>query len=478
MNIVGTESVSMQDLMKLGPQALNSMAQGQINSIAPSYMIIAALKALTDHQKGANAPVPQNTVKEQVIAQATPPAQAGIGAMLPQQPPPVKQFQVGGPVGTDLINKQIADYFRRRFGGADAYTGANGIGKLNRDIIDFLTGGKEKYSASEAATKATTPTDFSNVTAGNSTTPFSDVVAGNSTFSKPEVVPKISVGGKNTIEGKNIGIQNSGAVDPLAKYKEYNPTVLPLDKIAGLNAPANVALDQEIANLPTQKAAKLAELGKERDAAGLAAFGANMLKGRGFGGAFAPAAAASIAAMQDKAKEARALEIRYEDLARDLGLKKGTEAYQRFMDDMNFKAAERKFAADIEDKKFDAGFKTTQASNREALELRNQALESRKLDIMSREVDAKLAAVREAAAARGDEKLFRQVEIISKNRTAAVEKARQGVMNRYEKDPMFQHDPNMKRMAFIEANNAGQRADDMYLIQLRPFLKQIGVPTE
>jgi hypothetical protein len=100
------------------------------------------------------------------------------------------------------------------------------------------------------------------------------------------------------------------------------------------------------------------------------------------------------------------------------------------------------------------------------------------MDIMSREVDARLAAIRESAAARGDDKLFRQVEIISRNRTAAVEKARQGVLDMYQKNPMFQHDPNMQRRAQLEANNAGQRADQMYLVQLRPFLQKLGVPTE
>jgi hypothetical protein len=85
MSIVGTQSVSMGELMKLGPQTLNAMAQGQINSIAPSYMVIAALKALTDEQKGAAVPQPQGTVKDRVIAQATPPMQAGLGQMMPPQ---------------------------------------------------------------------------------------------------------------------------------------------------------------------------------------------------------------------------------------------------------------------------------------------------------------------------------------------------------------------------------------------------------
>src|SRR5512137_2578994 len=122
MSIVGAEAVSLSDLMKLGPQALGAMAQGQTKSIAPSYMVLAALKALTEQQQGMAPNAPQGTVKDQLVAQATPPQQAGIGAMAPQK------FNRGGQVtfGEDAVNwlsqfgselgQDIADIGRGKFG--------------------------------------------------------------------------------------------------------------------------------------------------------------------------------------------------------------------------------------------------------------------------------------------------------------------------------------------------------------------------
>ena len=102
MSIVGAEAVSLSDLMKLGPEALGAMAQGQTKSIAPSYMVLAALKSLTEQKQGMAPNVPQTTVKDQVVQQAMPqqPQQMGIGAMAPQK------FAEGGSVtptfGQDL----------------------------------------------------------------------------------------------------------------------------------------------------------------------------------------------------------------------------------------------------------------------------------------------------------------------------------------------------------------------------------------
>ncbi len=166
MSIVGTQSVSMSDLMKLGPQALGAMAQGQMQSIAPSYMVIAALKALTDQQRGTGAQVPQGTVKDQVLAQAAPPAQAGIGAMQPRpmgmQPPmrqgmpmqpPVRQFAEGGfvdrlPPGAGA--RTIRDYFRD----------PNRLPILDALIAKMRSAKKEEGEEKTELPKGTEPTKY------------------------------------------------------------------------------------------------------------------------------------------------------------------------------------------------------------------------------------------------------------------------------------------------------------------------------
>lgn len=338
MSIVGTQSVSMQDLMKLGPQALNAMAQGQVNSIAPSYMVIAALKALTDQQKGAAAPVPANTVKDQVIAQAASPMQAGIGGMLPPQQTQATQpqrFAEGGSVEDSIYriltntkaaedrSKRVADWLR-------PYQDA-----ANREQMTH------KFSASsDIATSPTAPTSPRNENYGNEgrrepvkTTDAAEVAAKEAPVRT----------GSASVSARSSGVGSTGARNPFVEYGPYNVKAKELSAIEGMNAPENTELDRAIANIQPQQAAKLAQIAKERQAAGLASFGAGMLKGRNFGDTFAHAANASTGAMMEKDKEARLLEMRYEDIARELGLKKGTEAYERFVNDLKYKQSERTF---------------------------------------------------------------------------------------------------------------------------------------
>ena len=73
---VGPGAVSLSDLMQLGIPALNAMASGQTPSIAPSYMVVGALSALTQQQRGQMQPQQQGTVKSRVMQQAQ-----GIGGI-------------------------------------------------------------------------------------------------------------------------------------------------------------------------------------------------------------------------------------------------------------------------------------------------------------------------------------------------------------------------------------------------------------
>lgn len=481
MSIVGTQSVSMQDLMKLGPQALNSMAQGQIKSIAPSYMVIAALKALSDQQKGAAVPAPQGTVKDQVIAQATPPTQAGLGAMMPQQAPqmPVKGFSSGGVVQEGMIDPTDPIY---------RILGAKKLAQAQTEAAaDWLRPYEEaarrnqmthtRSASSGIATAPTAPTATKNPNYGNEGMRVPIKVTDPSVVAAQAapVLPS-SVSGSRSASGsaRTSGVGSTGARNPFVEYGKYNVKPKDLADIEGMAAPENTELIKAIQNITPQQAEKMAQIAREREAAGLAAFGSGMVStknGRGFGAAFAPAAASSIGAMMEKDKEGRAIEMRYEDIARDLGIKKGTEDYNRYKDKYESKVKEREFDVGRKDKEFEAGFRTTEAKNKEELE-------KRRLDLLAREIEARLEGVRETAAARQDNKLLAQIEMISRQRTAAVEKARQNVMARYEKNPLYQADPNVQRKAALEANQAADEADRMYLVQLRPFMKQLGIPTE
>jgi len=107
------QKVSLDDLTSLGLDRLQAMASGQQSSIAPSYLVIAAIEALKKGKAGVQQPQPQGTVKDQLLASLapkpmpTPPSAMGIGAMAqqqaqapqpPQAPPPVQTFSGGNKV--------------------------------------------------------------------------------------------------------------------------------------------------------------------------------------------------------------------------------------------------------------------------------------------------------------------------------------------------------------------------------------------
>lgn len=92
MSGTGAFAVKRDDLLLMGLPALKAMANGQTPTIAPSYMVLAAIKTLTDKQAGQQTPQDQGTIKDQIMSKTSNPYQAGIGQMMPQQ----QQFARGG----------------------------------------------------------------------------------------------------------------------------------------------------------------------------------------------------------------------------------------------------------------------------------------------------------------------------------------------------------------------------------------------
>lgn len=382
MSIVGTQSVSMSDLMKLGPQALGAMAQGQMQSIAPSYMVIAALKALTDQQRGTGAQVPQGTVKDQVLAQAAPPAQAGIGAMQPQG------FAEGGPVGTAAVNAKIADYFRQRFGpGWDRFTEETRRGLSQRrrvagesDDIDELPKGTEATKPDVAERVGTEK--------GRATNPVEgELKPGAPVIAPPQIVAPAAARG--------VG---SAGVNPLAKYApaklgEYEKMgELAKPDQYKLDIPKNEQLIAAAEKFSKPDEARMKELRDAEGRAGLAAFARGMMNtknGIGVGAAFGPAAADSIDAKEAKAEKRREYEDRREALATELGVRVGAEAKADYL-------ANSKWGAERADATNQQAIRVLQAQN-EATRFGNAEILDREKMAMTERIAAQSAAIQREA---------------------------------------------------------------------------------
>jgi hypothetical protein len=365
MSIVGTQSVSMSDLMKLGPQALGAMAQGQTQSIAPSYMVIAALKALTDQQKGMQSQVPGQTIKDQVVAQATPPQQAGIGAMAP----PVQKFSGGGqPVGTEAVNAQIADYFRQRFGPAwdsfkeETQRGLAGRRQTEEDI-------NYGHEGNRVATQATAPTGIVGV-------PPQERVGtekGRATNTNP-VVPQS--GGSAAISSSTARSGIGGGNSLLEKYKDNAVKPKTLAEIEGLAISEDKFLNDAIDKYGKPDEKRMKELRDTEARTGILQFGAGMLEGGSFGDTFAKAVNKGNTAQQAEAEKRRTYEDKREAVATELGLKKGSREYENFFKNVEYKKGERDADLAAQKDTRDYGFKATQAKNEEALKQQQLAIQS------------------------------------------------------------------------------------------------------
>jgi hypothetical protein len=450
MSIVGTQSVSMQDLMKLGPQALNAMAQGQMKSIAPSYMVIAALKSLTDQQKAQMQPMPGATVKDQVIQQATPPAQAGIGAMAP---PPVQRFAEGGSVFAGSFGNETPEETELR--------GAT----TRKKFFDWLRGKGGAYDfpanlpSDFAATAATKPAEIPQASYSNEgykKPPIQSLAA-------PAVAAPAVAASRTASTGSRQGVGGMGG-SPFVRYGPNRVNRKPADQFTAPEMPSNRYLDAALEKYSKPNEARLAEMRKSEKMAGLGAFAEGILQGRGLGGALGPAAAAANRAMESRADRRREFEDRWEDTARELGLKKGTEEYNRARDALGDQRYEQE--ADL------AGQVREQTRSDAQVDAQNRH------NIASRQLDAQFAQIREAAAQRRDTRLLTQVNQIQASRQAAQAKAMDQVLARYKENPMFAVDATLQRRAQSEQNAAAAQVDAQYMSMLNPLLKQLGIEAE
>lgn len=359
MSIVGTEAVSMRDLMKLGPQTLGAMAQGQMKSIAPSYMVIAALKALTDEQKGMMSQVPEQTVKDQVVAQAAPPAQAGLGAMMPQ-----KNFAEGGSVQDRPLSfaEQLGNWFSTFGSGIGQDIADLGRGKFRRRTEEEQNYGNEGHKRDvPSGTQATTSTGEGRARlAETPNLPIQDL---------QQPTGKVSVSSATARSG--LG----GMSSPLGKY-EKEPNATPSAASFPLDIPVNQQLADAAKKFGSPDEKRMAELKEAERNAGLGAFAKGILQGNGFGGSFGPAVADYFSAQNAQAEKRRAYEDQREAVATELGIKQGEQARQDFL-------TKTKYGDERSDKAREQEMERFKAAN-QVIHFGNQdALEQAKIDMMS-----------------------------------------------------------------------------------------------
>jgi len=419
MSIVGTQAVSMSDLMKLGVPALNAMAQGQAKTIAPSYMVIAALKALTDQQKGMSSPVPQATVKDQVVAQAQPaPMQAGIGQMQPT----VQRLAVGGEVeriGMGAYGTESPE--------ETEYRAAN----TKKRFSDWLKGKDTAYDFSTPAvpaavetTQATDPTARVGTEKGRATNtnPFAPPRSG----AAPQMPDSMSASVSSSARSRGVG---GAGTNPLAKYAELGK--MPTADSFKLDIPKNEQLEAAAAKFSKPDTERMAELRAAEENAGLSAFARGMVdpkRGRGFGAVFGAAAADYNDTKEARADKRREYEDKREALATELGIKVGDNARQDFLKQSEWGAARA-------EKAFDQGI--------QALRARNEATRFGNQDVLEREkINMMAAANAIQAQIRRDGMTASHADKIQKLYLTAQEIAIKAAESKYGKsDPMLAMTP-------------------------------------
>lgn len=417
MSIVGAEAVSLSDLMKLGPDALGAMAQGQTKSIAPAYMVLSALKALTEQKQGAAPNMPQGTVKDRVVEAAQPqPQQMGIA-------PAQQGFAEGGPVnlgGVSPIPFYIPEQSDERDRlnnlpfevAGDAWEYLKKIGRGLAKGTNF----EKKDPAERVGTEKGRPTNRNSAetTAAKATAPEEIPPF----FAAEDPLPdRVSVGASATSRS-GIG----GGLSPLVKYGPNNVKAKALGEMGSLAIPEDAYLAEALTKFSSPDKERMAELKEAERNAGLGAFAKGMLKGRGFGGSFGPAVAEAFEAKETQAKERRQYEDARERTALELGLKKGSREYENFFKNLEFQKGERAVDAAAQeraqirsDKQVDAQneYNTKRAelairaeANKIAVEVRRDGLSQNKVaQIQKLYFDAQQLALNEA------EKVYGKTEV-------------------------------------------------------------------
>jgi len=361
------QKVSLDDLTALGLDRLQAMASGQQSSIAPSYLVIAAIEALKKGKAGVQLPQPQGTVKDQLLASLqpkpmpTPPSAMGIGAMAqqpqppaqpapPQAPPPVQGMAEGGEVKSFM--DRVSD---------DSLLG---MIRAWRDRISAITDKpyKEEDIPDISPTKPTLPP--------MQDLPIPDVVV-NGVQQKVDSGPKPDpiTAARISASASQRGVGSlGGKPQSLSPYDSKIPDA-PDPKSFQLNIPKNQALIDAAAKFSKPDEARMKELRAAEENAGLAAFGAGMVKPGGhFGGVFAGAARDYVNTKEAKAEKRREYEDKREALAMQLGIEVDKTARDDFLKNSEYGDKKSNQAWERGMAQVDAKMKGTHYANQELLE--------------------------------------------------------------------------------------------------------------
>jgi hypothetical protein len=360
------QKVSLDDLTSLGLDRLQAMASGQQSSIAPSYLVIAAIEALKKGKAGVQQPQPQGTVKDQLLASLapkpmpTPPSAMGIGAMAqqqaqvpqpPQSPPPVQGMAEGGEVKSFM--DRVSD---------DSLLG---MIRAWRDRTSAITDKpyKEEDIPDISPTKPTLPP--------MQDLPIPDVVVdGVKTKVDPGVRPDPITAARVSASASQRGVGSLGGGKPqaLSPYDSKIPDA-PDPKSFQLDIPKNQALIDAAAKFGKPDEARMKELRAAEENAGLAAFGAGMIKPGGhFGGVFAGATRDYVNTKEAKAEKRREYEDKREMFATQLGIKVGDDAREDFLKNSEYGDKKSNQAWERGMAQVDAKLKATHYGNQDLLE--------------------------------------------------------------------------------------------------------------
>jgi hypothetical protein len=482
MSIIGAQGVSMSELTGMGLDRLNAMAQGQQPSIAPSYLVLAAIEQLKKGKAGEQAPLPQGTVKDRLLASINqpPPMQAGIGQMAPQQPqtaqpmPPTQRMSGGGLVqhfddgGTPESDRYKIMQLLRGAGNVaeDAVdAGADVASMIPRGIAGAVNSGLIRPARAFGATVPYIPdiegadydsmtpyadfrakqrakndpttrigtekgraTNKSEATQGTETRDYGNEARRSAlTPTSPNNDPT-GVGASISASSRSRGIGSTGT-SPLATYATLDPQKTAAD--FKLNIPNNEQLAAAAKKFSAPDAARMAELQGAESRAGLGAFARGMMntdRGRGFGAVFGSAAADANDAREKRADARREYEDKREMMATQLGIQMGDEVKQKYL-------TESKWGAD-----------RAQEANKlavDVLQAKNQGTHFGNQDIIDREKAQLMAeANRIAAEARRDGLTAAHHDRIQKLYLTAQEIAIKAAESKFGKtDPMLAQTP-------------------------------------
>jgi hypothetical protein len=479
MSIVGATGVSLKDLTALGIPALTAMAQGQVQSVAPSYMVLAALKSLVDTKAGAGTPMPQGTVKDQLVAAAQPPQQAGIGAMMPMQ-----KFSDGGKVySRDGRYRYEPTFFDKPTGyegmsfSEVARSVGDSVSKFGGSIADWLENLDSRMKRvvrgeEQPVTAPTTPTRVAYNDRRDDPNPYTAPQAAVETAAKLPVTkeePLKDVSGKSRT---SAGIASVGR-NPASRYAIK--TAPGFKEPAGrethkLDIPVNEYLQQAF-DRRSGADPRITELKQAEQNAGLAAFAENIMKGRGFGGAFPGAAAATQRAMQEKADKRMEYELARERARDQLGISIGDQKRGDYLAGVKYG-----------DERYDSAF--NQAAKQQELGIAGATAENTanyqraNIDAEYAKISATLAAVREQAAARKDSNMLSRLSTLENQRAQRMEAARKNIMDEYTKNPLFATDQRMQWDARRRSEDAATAVDKQFMLMIRPVLRDMGVNVE